>query len=63
MSDDCSNNGDVNFVSEYNGTTLTHGDNLNVESGSSNFTITSTVKKFSCPQNASLEVTLTPTGI
>lgn len=58
--DGCTLDQDVVFEVVYDSITLTDGDSINVSSGNSDITITTDAKRFSCPQNASLEVNLNP---
>lgn len=58
--DSCDNTGDVVVDVEYAGTTLEDGDNsIDVMSGISNVTITMSAVRYSCPQTAGVDLTIT----
>ena len=58
--DDCDNSGDVEFIIDYQGTPITNGELVTITNGDTALKITTNAEQFSCPQNATLEVTLNP---
>ena len=58
--DSCDNSGDVVFEVEYKGVPIANGESVTITSGATALEITTTAEQYSCPQNASLEVTLNP---
>ena len=58
--DTCDPSGDVSYDIDYEGISLSDGDEFTLVTGSSVLNVSLTAKQFSCPQDYELEVNLNP---